>query len=86
MLFYVKRSRALQVKSKGGAIPKHIRHNEESHMRPPDVDLVEMADSSISRRDSDILELDVHIIFGCDTHHVSISSSPLGTRCPGNIQ
>ena len=38
-------------------------------MRPPDVDLVEMADPPIARSDSDILELDVHVILGCGTQY-----------------
>lgn len=53
-------------------IPKHIGHDEESHMRASDVDLVEMTDSPIARRDSNIFELDVHIIFGYNTHNIRI--------------
>jgi hypothetical protein len=71
---YAKKSNVLQAQIKGGAIPKHIRHNEESHMRPPNVNLVEMADSPIARSDSDIFELNVHIIFGCSTHKISFDS------------
>lgn len=47
-------------------IPKHVRHDEKSHMRAPDVHLVEMADSSITRGNSDILKLNVHVVFGCN--------------------
>jgi hypothetical protein len=46
-----------------GEIPQHIRNDKEPHMRAPYIDLVKMANSPISCGDSDILELDVHIIF-----------------------
>jgi hypothetical protein len=71
---YVKRSKVSEIQIKGGAIPKHIRHNEESHMRPPNVDLIEMADSSITRSNGDIFELNVHVIFGCSTQKISFGS------------
>lgn len=34
-------------------------------MASPNVHLVEMRDAAVARRDGDILELNVHIIFGC---------------------
>jgi len=46
-------------------IPEHVWHDEESHMRAPYIHLVEMADSPVARRHSDILKLDVHVVFGC---------------------
>ena len=46
-------------------IPKHVWHDEESHMRAPDVHLVEMANSPITRGHSDILKLNVHVVFRC---------------------
>ena len=46
--------------------PKHVRHNEESHMRTTDVDLIEMADPAIARSNGDILELNVHVVFSCN--------------------
>lgn len=45
--------------------PQHIRHNEKPHMASPNVHLVEMRDAAVARRDGNILELNVHIIFGC---------------------
>lgn len=35
-------------------------------MAPPDVDLVEMADSAVARCDGDVAELYVHVVFGLD--------------------
>lgn len=37
-------------------------------MRTPDVDLVEMAHPPIARGDGDVLELNVHVVFGCNAH------------------
>lgn len=45
--------------------PQHIRYNEKPHMAPPYVHLVQMADSTVARGNSDIFELNVHIVFGC---------------------
>ncbi len=33
-------------------------------MTAPDVDLIEMGDASIAGGDGDVLELDVHVVFG----------------------
>lgn len=38
-------------------------------MRSSDVDLVEMADSTIARRDSNIFKLHVHVVFGYNTEY-----------------
>ena len=35
-------------------------------MTAPDIDLIEMGDTTIARRDGDILELDVHVILGLE--------------------
>jgi hypothetical protein len=40
-------------------------------MRPPNVNLVEMANPSITGGDGDILELDIHVIFGCDAQSLT---------------
>lgn len=47
-----------------GGVPQHIRHNKESHMTAPDVNLFEMADAPIAGCDGDVLELDVHVVLG----------------------
>lgn len=36
-------------------------------MRAADVDLVEMADTAVARGNSDVFELDVHVVFGYGT-------------------
>lgn len=46
-------------------VPEHIRHDEESHVAAANVDLVEMGDTAIASGDSDVLELNVHVILGC---------------------
>jgi hypothetical protein len=71
VLQYITKSKA-QIEE--GDLPKHIRHNEESHMRPPNVNLIEMTDSPVSRSNGNILELDIHIIFGYSTLNISTSS------------
>jgi hypothetical protein len=40
-------------------------------MRTPDVDLIQMTDSPVARSDCDIFELNVHIIFGYNSHYIS---------------
>ena len=45
--------------------PEHVWHDEEPHVRAPDVHLVEMADAAVARGHGDILELDVHVVLGC---------------------
>jgi hypothetical protein len=54
--------------------PQHVWNNEESHMRTTDVDLIEMADAAVARGHSDILELDVHVVFSYRTHVSAFSS------------
>lgn len=34
-------------------------------MAATDVDLVEVGDSAVAGGDGDVLELDVHVVFGC---------------------
>lgn len=46
-------------------LPQHIGHNEEPNVAAADVDLLEMADTSVTGGDGDILELDVHVVLGC---------------------
>lgn len=53
------------MKGYGRSVPQHIRHNEESHMTAPDVNLFEMADAPVAGCDGDVLELDVHVVLGC---------------------
>ena len=45
--------------------PQHIWYNEKSNMASSYVDLVQMADSTIARGNSNVFELNVHIVFGC---------------------
>ena len=47
-------------------VPQHIRHDKKPHVAPPDVDLIEMADSAVAGSDGDVLQLDVHVVFGCE--------------------
>lgn len=49
----------------GSFVPQHIRDNKESHMTTADVDLFEMADAPVAGCNGDVLELDVHVVFGC---------------------
>lgn len=44
-------------------------------MRTPDVHLVEMAHPPIARGDGDVLELNVHVVFGCNARVRSAPSS-----------
>lgn len=53
------------------SVPQHIRHDEESHMATADVDLVQVGDTAVACGDGDILELDVHVVFGCSDETVS---------------
>lgn len=46
-------------------VPQHIRHNEESHMTPPDINLVQMRHATITSGHGDILHLYVHVVLGC---------------------
>lgn len=46
--------------------PQHIRHNEEPDMTASNVDLIQVADSAISRSDCDVFELDIHVVFRLD--------------------
>ena len=45
-------------------VPQHVRHDEKSYVASPDVDLVEVADSTVTRGYGDVFELDVHVVFG----------------------
>jgi len=45
-------------------ISQHIWYDEESHMTTPDINLVQMGHAAISRRDGNILKLNVHVILG----------------------
>lgn len=45
-------------------VPQHVRHNEESHMASPNVDLIKMRDATIAGSNGDVLQLDVHVVFG----------------------
>lgn len=48
-------------------------------MTPSDVDLIKMTDSAVSRRNGDVFELDVHIIFGCPERS-SLATAPRSRR------
>jgi hypothetical protein len=48
----------------GDALPQHVWYNEVTNMRASDVNLVEMGDTAVARRNGDILELDVHVVLG----------------------
>lgn len=43
-------------------VPKHIGDNEESDVAAANVNLIEMRDTAITGGDSNILELDIHIV------------------------
>jgi hypothetical protein len=58
----------------GFNVPEHVRHNEESHVAAADVDLVEVGDTAIASSDSDILELNVHVVLSCKRNCVSFAS------------
>lgn len=47
-------------------LPQHVGHDEESHMTPPDVYLIQMADATIARGNGYILELYIHVVFCLD--------------------
>jgi hypothetical protein len=47
-------------------VPEHVRHDEESHVASANVDLVEMGDTAIAGSDGDVLELNVHVVLGCE--------------------
>jgi len=46
--------------------PQHVRHDEEAHVRPPDVHLVQVADAAVARRHRDVLQLHVHVVLGLE--------------------
>lgn len=46
-------------------LPQHVGNDEEPHVAAADVDLLEMADAPVARRDGDVLELHVHVVLGC---------------------
>lgn len=48
-----------------GRIAEHVWDDEEAHVGAADVDLVEVGDAAVAGRHGDVLELDVHIVFGC---------------------
>lgn len=56
--------KSLRCKGYSINVPQHVWHDEESHMAAADVDLVEMRDTTVASGDSDILELDVHVVLG----------------------
>lgn len=45
-------------------LPQHVWDNEEPNVTASNVDLLQMADSSIARRHRNVLELHVHVVFG----------------------
>ena len=49
----------------GTTLPQHVWHNEEAHVASSDVDLLQMANSTVSRGHGDVLELHVHVVLGC---------------------
>jgi hypothetical protein len=46
-------------------IPQHIWHNEVPDMAAPNIDLLQMRDATIAGCDRDVLQLDIHVVFGC---------------------
>lgn len=48
--------------------PEHIRHNEQTHVRPSNVDPVQMRDSPVALRNVDVFQLYVHVILGYTIH------------------
>lgn len=47
-----------------GRVAKHVGDDEESDVGAADVDLVEVGDAAVARRDGNVLELDVHVVLG----------------------
>ena len=47
-----------------GALPQHIRDDEESDMTSSYVNLIQMTDSAVARGNSDVFQLNIHIVLG----------------------
>ena len=46
-------------------LPKHVGHNEEANMTASYVHLIQVTYAPIARCDGNVLELNVHVVFGC---------------------
>lgn len=64
----------------GRNVPEHVGDDEESHVAAANVDLIEMGDTAVASGDSDILELNVHIVLGWETvsNYSAKSSTAVG--------
>lgn len=49
-----------------GRVAKHVGDDEEAHVGASDIDLVEVGDAAVASGDGDVLELDVHVVLGCN--------------------
>jgi hypothetical protein len=47
-----------------GCIAKHVGDDEEAYVGAADVDLIEVAYTTVARGYGDVFELDVHVVFG----------------------
>jgi hypothetical protein len=45
-------------------IPKHVGNNDEADVRATDVNTIHVRDTAIARSHGNVLELDVHVVFG----------------------
>lgn len=59
---------SILVPGKGVSLPQHVWDNEKSHMTSTNVNLVEMADTSVTRGNGDVFELNVHVVLRYRTH------------------
>lgn len=68
---------AWRFKRAGRNVPEHVGDDEESHVAAANVDLIEMGDTAVASGDSDILELNVHIVLGWETVSNYSAKSPM---------
>lgn len=49
----------------GENVLQHIWDDEESDVATANVNLIQVAHSTVSRRHGDVLQLNVHVVLGC---------------------
>lgn len=47
------------------SIPQHVRYNEVPHVAASDIDLLKMRHTAVAGCDSNVLELNIHVVLGC---------------------
>lgn len=67
-----------------GSIPQHIWDNEEPYMTSSYIDLIKMRHAPITGRHGDVLQLNVHVIFGCNLGAISKGIEPIGQGRAGS--